>query len=246
MPVEREKLPPIIHFQPVAGKVGFPTRNGPLLYLPFCNFRCDYCLNAKAVNGEMDEIPLDFIVEQILRNKESFVFISGGEPLFHDTLPALISELSERCNVKIGISTNGSYPERLEKLISNRLIDFVAMDIKTSPKSEEKWMRICGDLEAVKHIIRSIDILHRSVSNGIIGCEFRTTLYPQYVGHAELIEILDLLKEDDIWVLQQFRFRKGLLGGEKVSDITPYDDGTLYNWLKEIQTKLPNAQLRWP
>jgi len=238
------QLPPIVHFQPISGKVGFPARNGPLIYLPFCNFRCDFCLNAKVVNGEIEKIHFDMIREHIEEFKETFVFISGGEPFFHKNLPNLVMELKS-LGVQVGISTNGTFFDRLKALLEEGL-DFVAMDIKTDLNNIEKWNQVSCTPEELESVKKSIALINSYVGKDSFGQEFRTTLYPPLVDEFDLKSISEFISKDAVWILQQFRPRLGLLGGNFVADIKPYEDDILYNWLELAKAKIPNTHLRWP
>ena len=239
-----QKPPPIVHFQQVAGKVGFPERNGPLIYLPFCNLHCDYCLNTKVVGGRLEEIPFKNIEKHIKDFNESFVFISGGEPCFHKTLHVLVKKL-KKLGVKVGISTNGTYFDSLKNLIETGL-DFVAMDIKTDLRKYEKW-KILGCSEAqFKNILKSVYLINSHINYRGFGQEFRTTLYPPLVEESDIEGIMEYIVPKAVWILQQFRPRKGLLGGSSISEIKPYSDETLYNWEKMAKTKIANTHLRWP
>jgi pyruvate formate lyase activating enzyme len=239
------ELPPIVHFQPVAGKVGFPERNGPLIYLPFCNFRCDYCLNTKVVLGKMPEMSFQKIEDHLKKFQETFIFISGGEPCQHRNLPNLVKRLKD-LGVQVGLSTNGTYPDRLKSLIECDGIDFVAMDIKTDPNKPDKWEQVKFVADEMDNVLESIEIINSHVGRVGFGQEFRTTLYPPLVDESDLLSLADFLNPKSVWILQQFRARKGLLGGDWVSDVKPYEDEKLYKWLEQARAKIQETHLRWP
>ena len=244
------ELPEIVHFQPVAGKVGFPERNGPLIYLPFCNFRCEYCLNTEIVLGKLKEISFNDIETHLKKFHESFVFISGGEPCLHRNLPNLVRKLKEM-EIQVGISTNGTCPDKLKSLIEDDGIDFVAMDIKTDPNKPEKWNNVSFAVnelhrKLVENVIDSISVVKGHIGRIEFGHEFRTTLYPPLVDESDLIGISEFLDKESVWILQQFRARSGLLGGEHIADIKPYEDRVLYNWLDIARLKIQKTFLRWP
>jgi anaerobic ribonucleoside-triphosphate reductase activating protein len=242
--IDKNNLPPIVHFQEISGKVGFPERNGPLIYLPFCNFRCDYCLNAKVVNGKMDEIPIDKILKHLEEFKESFIFISGGEPCRHKQLPNLMKRFKSE-GLQVGISTNGTFFDELKNLIDDGL-DFVAMDIKTDPMKPEKWNQVSCVTSELESVIKSISLINSKIGAENFGQEFRTTLFPPLVNESDLDSISTFINPEAVWVLQQFRARKGLLGGDEIANIEPYSDETLYNWLDKAKTKISKTLLRWP
>lgn len=243
--MKNDELPPIVHFQEVSGKVGFPERNGPLIYLPFCNYRCDYCLNTKVVLGMMGEVPFEKIERHLIDFKESFVFISGGEPCLHSRLFNLVDKL-KGMGLQVGVSTNGTYPDRLKSLIEDHGLDFVAMDIKTDPAKPNKWESVKLADNLLEKVIESISVINENIKRPGFGQEFRTTLYPPLVDEDDLFGIMNFINHDSIWILQQFRAKNGLLGGDKIADIKPYDENLLYNWLDRVKEHVPKTILRWP
>ena len=103
------------------------------IYLPGCNFRCPYCHNKNAVlnPNSFDEIPIDYIESYISENKDFLdgIVVSGGEPTIHDDLQDLLRKI-KGLGLKVKLDTNGTNPNMLEYLISENLIDYIAMDIK--------------------------------------------------------------------------------------------------------------------
>jgi Pyruvate-formate lyase-activating enzyme len=57
------------------------------------------------------------------------VVLCGGEPTLNPDLPDLIKKIKD-LGFKVKLDTNGSNPKMLKELIENKLIDYVAMDIK--------------------------------------------------------------------------------------------------------------------
>src|SRR3954464_7603400 len=82
-----------------------------------CNLACTYC---NEYDKTSDPVPLEVMLRRIDRLAElgtSIVTISGGEPMMHPELDAIIRRIRER-DMLAGIITNGFYlgPERIEKL----------------------------------------------------------------------------------------------------------------------------------
>src|SRR6478609_2148647 len=82
-----------------------------------CNLACTYC---NEYDKTSDPVPLDVMLRRIDRLAElgtSIVTISGGEPMMHPELDAIIRRIRER-DMLAGIITNGFYlgPERIERL----------------------------------------------------------------------------------------------------------------------------------
>jgi pyruvate formate lyase activating enzyme len=67
------------------------------------------------------------------RGRLEAVCISGGEPTLNNDLPEFISRI-RALGFSVKLDTNGTNPELLSALISDGLLDYVAMDIKSSPE----------------------------------------------------------------------------------------------------------------
>jgi MoaA/NifB/PqqE/SkfB family radical SAM enzyme len=82
-----------------------------------CNLACTYC---NEYDKTSDPVPLAVMLQRIDRLAElrtGIVTISGGEPMMHPELDAIIRRIRER-DMLAGLITNGFYlgPERIEQL----------------------------------------------------------------------------------------------------------------------------------
>lgn len=157
-----------------------------------CNLNCYQCHNRHYFKGEEE-----FFTERELREKlkmlkllgVELVIVSGGEPTLEDRLEEGLRVIKEE-NFPVRVDTNGTRPERVEKLIENRLIDGLAVDVKIpllddyTPDQLKRFMRILfsrEDLEpsAVynysKKLRITIEIIKRYPLPYTI---FRTVKYP--------------------------------------------------------------------
>lgn len=100
---------------------GFVDKYHPLLVqiVPMrrCNLACTYC---NEYDKTSDPVPLDVMLSRIDRLAElrtGCVTISGGEPLMHPELDAIIARIRAR-DMIAGLITNGFYlgPERIRRL----------------------------------------------------------------------------------------------------------------------------------
>ena len=97
------------------------------------------------------------------------VCITGGEPTLAPDLPELIREIKEM-GYLVKLDTNGYRPEVLGSLLEEGLLDYVAMDIKSSPEGYAKAAGLPGlDLSRIQ---RSVELL----MEGKVPYEFRTCL----------------------------------------------------------------------
>lgn len=159
----------------------YPGRTACTVFAGGCNFRCPFCHNAPLVTGEAEQEP--FSEEEILSYLQKRaglldgVCVSGGEPTLQPDLPAFLRKI-RALGYAVKLDTNGSQPRMLKALMSEGLIDYAAMDLKSSP---EEYARACGlpvDWHAVQE---SIDLLMQ----GSIDYEFRTTVVAEL--HSEQI-----------------------------------------------------------
>ncbi|MFH1588149.1 MAG: anaerobic ribonucleoside-triphosphate reductase activating protein [Candidatus Diapherotrites archaeon] len=181
--------------------VDFPDTIACVLFTGRCNFKCGFCynkdlvLNPKKLPKISEQEAIDFLIKK-KKYLEGLV-ISGGEPTLHKELSSFIKKAKE-IGYKIKLDTNGSNPEVLEKLFKEKLLDYVAMDIKSSEKNYEK---ACGVKIDFSNIKKSVSL----IMNSGIDYEFRSTIMPEFYSKkdAELIAN-ELIPNAKIYFLQQF------------------------------------------
>lgn len=186
-------------------QLDFPGRLACIAFLPGCNFRCGYCHNPEFVLTERlvksaeswieGEVFLSFLDRR--RGLLDGVVISGGEPTLHAGLPDLIREIRDR-GFQIKLDTNGSLPEVLEPLLRDHLLDYVAMDVKTSLERYPELVSACVRPSA---ILKSIALIKELAPD----YEFRTTLIPECHGPKELAGLLDLVRGSVRYAIQAYR-----------------------------------------
>lgn len=149
--------------------VDYPEKISCTIFLYGCPFRCGFCYNPSLVLQEetqdlsQEEI-LDFLKSRI--GLIEGVCFTGGEPLMN--LDEEFLEKVKAMGYFIKIDTNGSYPEKLKKLIEKKLVDFVAMDIKSD---KENYQETIGTIIPMIRIEESI----KTIAN-LPNYEFRTTI----------------------------------------------------------------------
>ena len=181
-----------------------------------CNFRCPFCQNADLV---LDPMSQPIISEQDvldhLRKRKGIVkgvCITGGEPTLQPDLADFIGKIKD-IGMLVKLDTNGYRPEVTESLIKDGLVDYVAMDIKSSL---DGYSDICGiDIDTDK-IVKSIGLL----INGNTEYEFRTTVVKEYHNAETFRSIGKLIKGADKYFLQGYIdsdrvLEKGLSGYER-------------------------------
>jgi pyruvate formate lyase activating enzyme len=159
--------------------IDYPGHVSAVIFTCGCNFRCNYCHNSQLIdidyaderNGLNENILLNWLVKnaQLL---DAVVF-TGGEPTLHPILPLFMKKIKQ-LGLKIKLDTNGTNPSMLDLLIQEKLIDYVAMDIK-APLTLMKYRRVVGDKfddPLLEKVMQSVRILNRK----LVDCEFRTTV----------------------------------------------------------------------
>ncbi len=166
-----------------------------------CNFRCPFCHNALLVNKT--EESATFSEEEILNflaKRQGIlegICITGGEPLLHIELEDFIKKV-KRLGYKVKLDTNGSLPDRLKSLVSQNIIDYVAMDIKNC---KEKY----ADTAGVKSLdIRAIEESVDFLLSGSVDFEFRTTVVKEFHSVEDIENAAKWIKGADKYYLQAF------------------------------------------
>lgn len=172
--------------------IDYEDKLAAVIFTKGCNMNCPYCHNRDL--DSMDNIPLEEILTHLNRRRHLLegVVVSGGEPTLHGELPDLLKEI-KALGYSVKLDTNGTNPRMLEFLIDRKLVDHIAMDIKSTADSYED---ICGmDYYAVSE---SIGILREFDSY-----EFRTTVFPEIA----IDDIHELCQQygGDPYHLQQYR-----------------------------------------
>ncbi|MGM0551903.1 MAG: anaerobic ribonucleoside-triphosphate reductase activating protein, partial [Bacteroidota bacterium] len=112
--------------------VDWPGQLSTVLFTSGCNLRCPYCHNATLLRGEnLSVYPSEQVLSWLALNRQLLdaVVVSGGEPTLHKGLLPFFRNVKE-LGLKTKLDTNGTHPALLQQLIEQRLLDFVAMDIK--------------------------------------------------------------------------------------------------------------------
>jgi len=178
----------------------FPGKVACIVFLVNCNFKCPYCYNKELTaykffkKSKRKLIPEEEFFEFLAKNKKMLdgVVITGGEPTCS---PGIIDFVKKIKLLGFGVKfdSNGSEPEILRYLIDQKLVDYIAMDIK-APLA--KYREITRSTVTKKRIQKSIELISASK----IPHEFRTTLYPK-LSVEDFKEMSELIPGEK-WFLQ--------------------------------------------
>ncbi|MCK9361606.1 anaerobic ribonucleoside-triphosphate reductase activating protein [Patescibacteria group bacterium] len=183
----------------------YPGKAACIAFTPGCNFRCGYCHNPEFVLP--DRVKLlepDFIDEEtvigFLERRKGLldgIVVTGGEPTLHRGLPDFLRRVKS-LGFLVKLDTNGSLPQVVGKLFDENLLDYVAMDVKTSL---EQYPGLVGPCIQPKAIQDSIDLIRDHAPD----YEFRTTLLREVHGLPVLKDMIGLVARAKRYVLQPFR-----------------------------------------
>ena len=220
--------------------IDYPGRLAATVFLCGCNFRCPWCYSSELVLPKKiknqpkisEKEFFDFLNER--KNLLEGVTICGGEPTINKDLPQFCKKI-RRLGYFVKLDTNGSNPEMLEELINNKLIDYVAMDVKL-PK--ERYPEIYGKRVKIKNIEKSINILKIKK----IDSEFRTTVVPTILDKEDISKIARWVGPAKRYYLQNFRPEKTI--DPKFEKIKPYPEEYLISIQKAIAPFFEICQVR--
>ena len=187
-----------------------------VLFSKACNFRCPFCHNGDSVLNAQEEIDFNEILDFLKTRKglvDAVVF-SGGEPTMEEDLEVKIKAVKE-LGFLIKLDTNGTNPELLEKLLDDRVVDYVAMDIKNSPSL---YAETCGiNFVNLENIKKSISVIMAKAPD----YEFRTTLVKEFHEKMNYDAFFELIKGAKQLFLQKFVDREGCIikGLHKVDEL---------------------------
>lgn len=172
--------------------IDFPETVSAVVFTMGCNFRCPFCHNPELVLPEKFNTPLD--EEELfsfLKKRKGLldgVVVTGGEPTIHKDLPEFVTKIKE-LGFKVKLDTNGTKPEMLKELIENKLVDFIAMDIKASMKKYELLSGCNTNLEKLRE---SIELIKKSA----IYYQFRNTFVKPLLTDSDAVEIRKIVETD--------------------------------------------------
>ena len=180
--------------------VDFPQKIAAIVFTQGCNFRCGYCHNPELLsqnNLQSKYNPqefLDFLKSRT--GKLDGVVITGGEPTLQVNLYNFIREVKQ-LGFLVKLDTNGTNPEILQKLINDKLLDYIAMDIKAPL---DKYSLITGVNTDCEKLKKSIVLVMKSG----VDYEFRTTVIKSQLLPDDFNKIGQLINGAKRYYLQKF------------------------------------------
>ena len=218
--------------------IDFPGRIASIVFTGGCNFRCPFCHNADLVlfYKQLPTITEEEVLEKIKKRKGFIdgVEITGGEPLLYNDTLDFIKKIKE-LGYEVKLDTNGYFPDKLEEILNSGIVDFIAMDIKSSP---EKYSYACGIEIDLSKIRASISLIMKKAKE----YEFRTTVAPKIVEEEDIIPMVKMIEGAEMYALQEFRPVKTI--DPSFMEISPYPKENLYHFAEIAKPYVKKIEVR--
>ena len=225
----------------------FPGRCAATIFTPGCDLRCPFCHNASLVDPQSvrqaeeegtfidPQDVLDFLKGRF--GKLTGLAVTGGEPLIQEDLADFLLQAKD-LGYAVKLDTNGTYPEKLRRILASGAVDYVAMDFKNSREGYAKTVGLAEDAASglFDKTLESVRIIKESG----VDHEFRTTVVAQLHTVDDIREIAEILTGEKKYFLQSFTDSGDILNGT----FTAHSKETMQEMLKAAREFVPGTQLR--
>jgi pyruvate formate lyase activating enzyme len=223
--------------------IEYPGKISSVLFSAGCNLACPFCHNPELVNQNLLDavycLSHNEIIQELIERSGFIdaVVLTGGEPLFHEHNLSLLRRIKEETHLSVKLDTNGTFPERLKRALP--FVDFVAMDLKSSP---EKYIFATGGRAGFTAVRESALIL---INQSEVPYEFRSTMVPGVIDTEDVLRLLDEFAPAIIkrYALQRFRSEKTL--SAELTNMPSYPGGHLENLASRMVGRVLDVQLRF-
>ena len=218
--------------------IDYPGLICAIIFLQGCNFKCSYCHNPELVDTRLfqpcikENEVLDFL--NMRGGKLDAVTITGGEPTIQDDLAPFIKKI-KKMKFAVKLDTNGSQPQVIKTLLDEKLLDFIAMDIKAPLEKYKSVVKVPVNSDLIKESIRLI--LKAKIQH-----EFRTTIVESQLDEKDILQIAELISGANSYVLQKFVPVKTL--DKKLLKEKSYPDEKFQKIKKRLEHQIPSVTIR--
>lgn len=215
----------------------YPGKMAATVFTGGCNFRCPFCHNRSLVflNENDSEISMNDIMDYLKKRNKVLdgLCITGGEPLLHKGIKEFIKEV-RKLGLSIKLDTNGSNFETLKELIDEKLVDYVAMDIKNCPS---KYNLSIGQ---ENFDLSDIEKSKNYLLENHVDYEFRTTVVKEFHETKDFVELGKWIKGAKHYYLQNFEDHGSCI----VSGLNEVGLEALKEMKKEVQPYVEQVEIR--
>jgi pyruvate formate lyase activating enzyme len=218
--------------------IDYPGLISAIIFLQGCNFKCSYCHNPELVDSKLfqpcikEKEVLDFLNTR--RGKLDAVVITGGEPTIHDGIALFIKQI-KKMGFAVKLDTNGSQPQVIKNLLDEKLLDFIAMDIKAPLEKYKDIVKTQVNPDSIKESIRLI-------LKAKIPYEFRTTVVASQLEEKDILQIGKMIAGAKHYVLQKFVPVKTL--DKRFLKEISYSDETFRTIRNRLEHKIHSVMVR--
>jgi pyruvate formate lyase activating enzyme len=180
--------------------IDYPGKVSCVAFVTGCNLACPFCHNPELALGRYPQRITEAEFLQFIELRRSFfdgVVISGGEPTLNPDVADMCRAVHDM-GLAVKLDTNGSRPEVLTHLINHGLVDYIAMDIKTSL---DRYVPVFTS----EDIGRCVELSIALIMQGRVDYEFRTTCVRPFVDDELIDAIARTIQGARRYVLQPFR-----------------------------------------
>ena len=205
----------------------YPGELSAELVIAGCNLRCPYCVKGDLILWDDRKILSEKdILKHLYRVKGYLtgVVIGGGEPTLHNSLLQFLYKVKS-VGYKVKIDTNGTKPRRINKLMEERDVDYISLDVKAPFERYPEVVTSKVDLNAIKQSVR---LLRR----GGVDYDFSTTAVPGLLDGDDLEEIAKALIGSKRFVIKQHKPGKMLDGAYE--NVKPFSAEELRGFQRRI------------
>lgn len=181
----------------------WPTQVASVIWTVGCNFRCPFCHNRSLVLAEngLEMVEAKMVLADLKKRKKwvDGLVITGGEPTLQPDLVDFCRQV-KKIGLGVKLDTNGTNPAVLMRLIGEKLVDFVAVDVKSDRDTYERVAGVKVDINKIGETVRLL------VDWGG-EYELRTTVVPEFHNEVVLTKMAEEIAVwgGGKWVWQNFR-----------------------------------------
>jgi len=184
--------------------IDYPGHLATTVFTVGCSFRCPFCHNPELVvetqnfaSVQTNNAEKEFLKFLKTRHgKLDGVCITGGEPTIQPDILDFIKKV-KKLGYAVKLDTNGTRPDVLRKVITEKLVDFIAMDIKNQPKRYNIATGTKFDIERIKLSVNLI-------MNSRIPYVLRTTVVPGIHSEKDFLYIAKWIGGAKSYYLQKY------------------------------------------
>ncbi|NOQ68359.1 anaerobic ribonucleoside-triphosphate reductase activating protein [Patescibacteria group bacterium] len=225
----------------------YPGKIAAVVFTMGCNFRCPFCHNPELVDPKAIDYENEIKESDVLKFLESRkgdldgICITGGEPTLQAGLKEFIKKI-KNMGFLVKLDTNGSHFSVVSDLVEDNLVDYWAIDIKTTPG---KYRIMTKKDDIIENMEKSISLITNSENK----LELRTTVVPGYVNQKDVNEMINWINGIDKKVfsklfrysIQGFRPEKTLHSG--FENVKPYEKEELEKMSEKLKKYCKNVMV---